>query len=100
MGLLKRNDWIQMFQARAGLNESKAEKVTDALIEAMQESLRAENKVGIPKIGVISRTYRPARIQYVGNLGRFCELDPAYLYSFRTSHPLKKIGKEDARTGA
>lgn len=100
MGLLKRNDWIKMFQARAGLGQEDAKKATDALIEAMQESLRTADEIRIPKIGVISRTFRPARVQYVGNLGRFCELDPAYLYSFRTSRPLKQIGKEDARTGA
>lgn len=100
MGLLKRNDWVRMFKDRAGLDSSEAEKATSALIEAMQESLRSENQIRIPRIGVISRTYRPARMQYVGNLGRFCEIEPAYGYSFRSSRPLKQVGKADACTGA
>ncbi|MCA0188853.1 MAG: HU family DNA-binding protein [Proteobacteria bacterium] len=94
MVLLNRKDWVEMFKMRAGLDEKTAEKVASAMEGGIKDGLSVVHRVNIPGVGQLHRRFRKGRQQYVGSVGRFCEVEDSYRYSFKASSGMKRVAEQ------
>lgn len=94
MALLNRNDWVEMIMVRAGLERSVSERVLSAMSDGIKSGLSSEGCVNILGVGRIYRRFRKGRQQYVGSVGRFCDVEDSYRYSFKASSGMKRVAEQ------